>query len=225
MAYSATAKDLTRPGASFARRYGLAFASVTGALLLELLFHCAFRATSPNRAPSKKRPTVSHMSTRRNFMNCSQLTFPASRPHSWRARRYSTLRTVSQRRSPRRLENQAELDAGGGKRSNHQPGPGTLVCQAGQQPYGRSRRRQPRSLRLTSQRGCRFDSECRTCRLEVARTPQGLPTPGGLNETSRNSVVTKRRIFRLYRPHQIIHRGVQVRQARVGQTQKARMTA
>jgi hypothetical protein len=126
MAYSATAKDLTRPGASFARRYGLAFASVTGALLLELLFHCAFRATSPNRAPSKKRPTVSHMSTRRNFMNCSQLTFPASRPHSWRARRYSTLRTVSQRRSPRRLENQAELDAGGGKRSNHQRGLGTF---------------------------------------------------------------------------------------------------
>src|SRR5712672_2723781 len=39
MADSATAKKLTRPGASFARRYGLAFASVAGALLLELLFH------------------------------------------------------------------------------------------------------------------------------------------------------------------------------------------
>jgi PAS domain S-box-containing protein len=36
---SATAKKLTRPGASFARRYGLAFASVAGALLLDLLFH------------------------------------------------------------------------------------------------------------------------------------------------------------------------------------------
>jgi PAS domain S-box-containing protein len=36
---SPTAKKLTRPGASFARRYGLAFVSVTGALLLELLFH------------------------------------------------------------------------------------------------------------------------------------------------------------------------------------------
>jgi PAS domain S-box-containing protein len=36
---SATAKRLTRPSASFARRYGLAFVSVTGALLLELLFH------------------------------------------------------------------------------------------------------------------------------------------------------------------------------------------
>jgi PAS domain S-box-containing protein len=36
---SATAKKLTPPGASFARRYGLAFASVSGALLLELLFH------------------------------------------------------------------------------------------------------------------------------------------------------------------------------------------
>jgi len=36
---SATAKKLTGPGASFARRYGLAFASVAGALLLELLFH------------------------------------------------------------------------------------------------------------------------------------------------------------------------------------------
>src|ERR1700756_5491275 len=35
---SATAKKLTRPGASFARRYGLAFASVAGALLLDLLF-------------------------------------------------------------------------------------------------------------------------------------------------------------------------------------------
>jgi hypothetical protein len=39
MADSATAKKLTRPGASFTRRYGLAFVSVTGALLLELLFH------------------------------------------------------------------------------------------------------------------------------------------------------------------------------------------
>jgi len=39
MAVSATAKKLTRPGASFARRYGLAFASVSGALLLDLLFH------------------------------------------------------------------------------------------------------------------------------------------------------------------------------------------
>src|SRR5438270_12605580 len=34
----ATAKKLTRPGASFARRYGLAFASVAGALLLDRLF-------------------------------------------------------------------------------------------------------------------------------------------------------------------------------------------
>jgi len=39
MADSATTKRSTRPGASFVRRYGLAFASVTGALLLELLFH------------------------------------------------------------------------------------------------------------------------------------------------------------------------------------------
>src|SRR5580700_3703607 len=39
MADSATAKKLTRPCASFARRYGLAFASVAGALLLDLLFH------------------------------------------------------------------------------------------------------------------------------------------------------------------------------------------
>src|SRR4030088_2278575 len=39
MADSATAKKLMRPGASFARRYGLAFASVAGALLLDLLFH------------------------------------------------------------------------------------------------------------------------------------------------------------------------------------------
>src|SRR6266403_2585808 len=39
MVDAATAKKMTRPGASFARRYGLAFASVTGALLLELLFH------------------------------------------------------------------------------------------------------------------------------------------------------------------------------------------
>src|SRR6266550_4747623 len=38
MADLATAKKLTRPGASFARRYGLAFASVAGALLLDRLF-------------------------------------------------------------------------------------------------------------------------------------------------------------------------------------------
>jgi PAS domain S-box-containing protein len=39
VADSVTRKELTRPGASFARRYGLAFASVTGALLLDILFH------------------------------------------------------------------------------------------------------------------------------------------------------------------------------------------
>src|SRR6266481_1840435 len=39
MADSATAKKMVRPGTSFARRYGLAFVSVAGALLLELLFH------------------------------------------------------------------------------------------------------------------------------------------------------------------------------------------
>jgi PAS domain S-box-containing protein len=39
MADSATVKKLAVPSASFARRYGLAFASVAGALLLELLFH------------------------------------------------------------------------------------------------------------------------------------------------------------------------------------------
>jgi PAS domain S-box-containing protein len=38
MADSATTKKLRRPGASFARRYGLAVASVAGALLLDLLF-------------------------------------------------------------------------------------------------------------------------------------------------------------------------------------------
>ena len=38
MADSATAKKMVQPGASFARRYGLAFVSVAGALLLELLF-------------------------------------------------------------------------------------------------------------------------------------------------------------------------------------------
>jgi len=38
MADSPTAKKLTRPAASFTRRYGLAFASVAGALLLDLLF-------------------------------------------------------------------------------------------------------------------------------------------------------------------------------------------
>ena len=39
MTDSAIAKKMARPGASFARCYGLAFVSVTGALLLELLFH------------------------------------------------------------------------------------------------------------------------------------------------------------------------------------------
>jgi hypothetical protein len=38
MADSPTARKLTRPAGSFARRYGLAFASVAGALLLDLLF-------------------------------------------------------------------------------------------------------------------------------------------------------------------------------------------
>src|SRR5258708_2027400 len=38
MADSTTAKKMARPGVSLARRYGLAFVSVTGALLLELLF-------------------------------------------------------------------------------------------------------------------------------------------------------------------------------------------
>src|SRR6201999_1541340 len=39
MADSATTKESRRPAASFARRYGLAFVSVAGALLLELVFH------------------------------------------------------------------------------------------------------------------------------------------------------------------------------------------
>src|SRR3954469_12186589 len=38
MADSGTTKELRRPGASFGLRYGLAFASVAGALLLDLLF-------------------------------------------------------------------------------------------------------------------------------------------------------------------------------------------
>ena len=38
MADSAITKWIARPGVSFATRYGLALASVTGALLLELLF-------------------------------------------------------------------------------------------------------------------------------------------------------------------------------------------
>src|SRR5258706_15424474 len=39
MADLATAKKVVLPRASFARRYGLAFGSVAGTLLLELLFH------------------------------------------------------------------------------------------------------------------------------------------------------------------------------------------
>src|SRR5579862_2957472 len=39
MVDSATTKEMTRPGASFALRYGLACASVAGALLLDILFH------------------------------------------------------------------------------------------------------------------------------------------------------------------------------------------
>jgi hypothetical protein len=39
MADSARAKKVTGPGAWVARRYGLAFVSVSGALLLDLLFH------------------------------------------------------------------------------------------------------------------------------------------------------------------------------------------
>src|SRR5258705_13288825 len=39
MVDAAKAKKMARPGAAFARGYGLAFVSVTGALLLELVFH------------------------------------------------------------------------------------------------------------------------------------------------------------------------------------------
>ena len=39
MTDSDTTKELKRSGASFPRRYGLAFASLTGALLLDILFH------------------------------------------------------------------------------------------------------------------------------------------------------------------------------------------
>jgi hypothetical protein len=39
MADSAKTKWLARPAVSYAVRYGLAFASVAGALLLDLLFH------------------------------------------------------------------------------------------------------------------------------------------------------------------------------------------
>src|SRR5579863_1514814 len=39
MVDSATTKEMTRPSASFALRYGLACASVAGALSLDLLFH------------------------------------------------------------------------------------------------------------------------------------------------------------------------------------------
>jgi metallo-beta-lactamase superfamily protein len=39
--------------------------------------------------------------------------------------------------------------------------------------------RQPLSLRLTFQGGCRCNGECSTCGLEVARTPQGVATLGG----------------------------------------------
>jgi pimeloyl-ACP methyl ester carboxylesterase len=49
----------------------------------------------------KKTSDVSHILTRHSFMNCSQLTFLATKPPSWRVRRCSTLRTISQRRLPR----------------------------------------------------------------------------------------------------------------------------
>jgi hypothetical protein len=45
----------------------------------------------------------------------------------------------------------------GGLRSHHQPGFGSLVCQAGQQPHGRSGRRESLSLRLASKVSCRCD--------------------------------------------------------------------
>ncbi len=47
-------------------------------------------------------------------MKSSAADLPDDRQHSWRVRRCSTLRTISQRRSLRRLENSTELDGGGG---------------------------------------------------------------------------------------------------------------
>jgi pimeloyl-ACP methyl ester carboxylesterase len=55
------------------------------------------------------------------------------------------------------LEKQTELDASGGKRSNHQPRLGALVRQTGQESHGRSCGRQPLSLRLASQGSRRSD--------------------------------------------------------------------
>src|SRR5580658_6141242 len=67
----------------------------------------------------------------------------------------------------------------GGKRSNHQSGLGTLVCQTCQEPHGRSRRRQPLSLRLAFQGSCRCNRECSTCGLEVAWLSKESPGPEG----------------------------------------------
>src|ERR1700735_1707695 len=67
----------------------------------------------------------------------------------------------------RGLENQTELDGGGRKRSHHQPGPGTLVRQARQQPHHRSPRRQPLRIHLPSQGSCRRNRKRRARVREV----------------------------------------------------------
>ena len=78
------------------------------------------------------------------------------------------------------LENQTELDARGGKRSNHQPGLGTLVCQAGQEPHGRSRRRQPLGLRLQAQGGCSTDRRsCNPRSVEELAMSSSAPKSNG----------------------------------------------
>src|SRR3982074_1563543 len=138
-------------------------------------------------------------------MNCSQLTFLATRPHSWRARRCSTLRTISQQRSqlpPGELNRAGwwwreaiELSI----RTWNVGTPSGLIAtrSKSQAPATQSTSRIPRKLLLWSKKQhvrSRNNSDS-------ARSPH---PPEGPSETSRNSVITKRRIFRFDQPQQII---------------------
>src|SRR5208337_66555 len=59
-----------------------------------------------------------------------------------------------------RMAKQTQLDGGGRKRSNDQPGLGTLVCQTCKEPHGRSRRRQSLRLHISPEGGCSSDRRC-----------------------------------------------------------------
>src|SRR5580698_8216356 len=99
----------------------------------------------------------SHTSTQRNFMSYSQPTFPSGRPQSWRGRRCSTLRTISQRRSPRLPGEPNRV----GWLLRERIGPSTLTLNDG----------------TPSERTARWSKSPVRVIVCFCRTPEKLPTP------------------------------------------------